>query len=65
VTIDLARFISSSDYIRSNTEPIFFRSQTLVFFRGRVFMPERPIYTEEDKQEVILRVKKLTYDEQY
>jgi hypothetical protein len=26
-------------------------------------LPERPIYTEADKHEVILRVKKLTYDE--
>jgi hypothetical protein len=69
VVIDIATFISASDYIRSNTQPIFFSAKTtkgnqsLIFFRGRFFLPERPIYTEADKQEVILRVKKLTYDE--
>jgi hypothetical protein len=68
VMIDLARFISSADFIKSNKQPIFFSgksdqgSQTLIFFRGRFFL-SRPIYTEADEQEVTLRVKKLTYDE--
>jgi hypothetical protein len=50
VMINLAQFISSSDYIRSNTEPIFFSAErgTLVFFRGRFFLPERPICTEAE-----------------
>lgn len=69
VIVDLAPFISSSDYVKSKTEPIFFSRETavgvpLVFFRGRFFFPERAIYTEADKQEVILRIKKLTYDEE-
>lgn len=63
VMVDLSRFISASDYIKSQNEPIFFSQYHLVFFRGRFFLPERPIYTEADKQEVILRVKKLAYDE--
>lgn len=69
VTIDLVPFISSSDYGKSNMEPIFIRTnstktgQSLIFFREQFFLPERPIYTEADKQEVILRVKKLAYDE--
>ncbi len=69
VTIELVPFISSSDYSKSNMEPIFIGtnstkgSQALLFFRKQFFLPERPIYTEADKQEVILRVKKLAYDE--
>lgn len=69
VKIDLATFISSSDYSKSNKEPILLNVESdkanpiLIFFRRRFFLPERPMYTEEDKQEVILRVKKLTYDD--
>jgi hypothetical protein len=69
LTIDLDPFISSSDYSKSTKEPIFIgpnstgESRSLIFFRGSFFLPERPIYTEADKQEVILRVKKLAYDE--
>lgn len=69
LTIDLEPFLSPSDYKKSSNEPIFFSTnsgkerRTLIFFRGLFFLSERPIYTETDKKEVILRVKKLAYDE--
>jgi hypothetical protein len=61
VKIDIARFISASDYAKSNTEPILLSAQStqgkndVVFFRGRFFLPERAVYSEADKHEVILR----------
>jgi hypothetical protein len=69
VVIGLGRFISKADYAKSKAEPILLSCKThqgshdLAFFRGRFFLPERPLYTEADKREVILRAKKLVYDE--
>lgn len=35
----------------------------LAYFRDRLFLPERPPLNELEREEVILRVKKITYEE--
>ena len=37
---------------------------TLIYFRNRLFMSERPALRESDKDEVVLRIKKAVYDEE-
>jgi hypothetical protein len=44
--------------------PVFLGDGQLVFFSERLFMPERAPKTPAEREEIILRTKKLVYDEQ-
>ncbi len=45
-------------------DPIFLQNGLLVFFRNRLFRPERAPLTATEWEEVELRVKKTVYDEE-
>lgn len=45
-------------------DPLFVADNRLVFYRDRLFMPERAPKSIEEREEIVLRTKKLIYDEQ-
>jgi hypothetical protein len=64
VMIDVPRFLSNSD---PRDSPVFLQKgsgRCLVYFRNRLFIPERSPMTVSERDEVALRVKKATYDEE-
>jgi DNA-directed RNA polymerase subunit RPC12/RpoP len=67
LVIDLAPFVPIEEYERSLHEPIFVGRENdakFVIFRGRFFLPERNVVTSDEFEEVIIRAKKLVYDEE-
>ena len=65
VTIDLPPVLSKSHDLQG----VVFLGQTptgntLVYFRNRLFMPERGPLTDLEREEIVLRVKKAIYDEE-
>jgi HNH endonuclease len=60
IQIDLPPLISMTDLLE---QPLFIAKFQLVFFRNRLFMPERPPKSATDSEEIILRVRKAVYDE--
>ncbi len=70
IQIDLAPILSRSLY--SEETPIFIFNNApeenkltpLVYFRDRLFLSERPAVRNSERAEVVLRVKKSTYDEE-
>ena len=61
VHLALPPLISISDSLDS---PLFLGDYRLVFFRDRLFMPERSPKSAEEREEIVLRVKKAVYDEE-
>ncbi len=63
VRIDLAPVLSKSD---PKDSPVFLENDRgcLVYFRGRIFISERIPISAPEREEVALRVKKATYDEE-
>jgi HNH endonuclease len=65
VTIDLAPVLSKS---HPTDGPVFLgeddMGRSLVYFRNRLFMPERSPKSKSECDEITLRVKKATYDEE-
>ena len=61
VPLDLPYLISFDDVL---DRPLFLTGNKLVFFQNRLFMPERPPRTDAEREEIVLRVKKMVYDEQ-
>jgi hypothetical protein len=43
--------------------PLFVCEDKLVYFRDRLFLSERPPRTANEREEIVLRVKKAVYDE--
>jgi len=60
VKLDIPHFISMSDSLES---PLFIGDDRVLFFRNRLFMPERPPRNNAERDEMVLRVKKAVYDE--
>lgn len=61
IQIELNPLISNSDSLDS---PIFFGEGEVIYFRDRLFVPERIPKTTLDREEIVLRVKKAVYDEE-
>jgi hypothetical protein len=61
VMLDLPPLISANDSLDC---PLFLADNRLVFYRDRLFMPERVPKRAAEREEIILRTKKLVYDEQ-
>jgi hypothetical protein len=61
VMLDLPRLLSVNDSLDC---PLFLADNRLVFYRDRLFMPERTPKNAAEREEIILRTKKLVYDEQ-
>lgn len=61
VMLDLPRLLSVNDSLDC---PLFLADNRLVFYRDRLFMPERAPKNAAEREEIILRTKKLVYDEQ-
>ena len=53
--------ISISDSLDS---PLFIANDRLVLYRDRLVMPERAPRSDAEREEIMLRTKKLVYDEQ-
>src|SRR5215472_11481953 len=56
--INLPPLIRVSDPLNN---PLFLGGHQLVFFRDRLFLAERPARTDQEREEIILRVKKAVY----
>lgn len=61
IRLDVPHLLSASDSLDS---PLFLADNRLVFYRDRLFMPERVPKSAAEREEIILRTKKLVYDEQ-
>jgi len=61
VMLDLPQFLSVND---SLDNPLFLANNRLVFYRDRLFISERVPKSAAEDDEIILRTKKLIYDEQ-
>ncbi len=61
VIIPLPSFISVNDSLES---PILLAEGGLIFYQNRLFMPERIPRNDTEREEVLLRAKKLYFDEQ-
>lgn len=61
VMLNLPSILSANQSLDS---PLFFADNRLVFFRDRLFMPERMPKSDREREEIILRLKKLIYDEE-
>jgi len=48
----------------SPDSPLFLANGSLVYFRDRLFMPERPQKNATEREEVALRVKKAVYEDE-
>ncbi|MCL4510010.1 MAG: HNH endonuclease [Bacteroidetes bacterium] len=65
VKLNTRHFMSRSDLAKSNTEPVFItEASSLIFFRNGFYMTGRPINTQDEMEEVILRVKKIAFDDE-
>jgi len=65
IEIPLECALSRADFQISEREPVFIdRGGRVIFFRGRLLMPERPCVQTSDREEALLRAKKLVYDEE-
>jgi hypothetical protein len=60
-TLNLPQFLSANDSLDS---PLFLADNRLVLYRDRLFIPERVPKSVAEHEEIILRAKKLVYDEQ-
>lgn len=61
VKLDLPPLLSVNDSLDS---PLFLADSRLVFYRDRLLMPERAPKSAAEREEILLRTKKLVYDEQ-
>jgi len=61
VMLDLSELLSVNDSLDC---PLFLADNRLVFYCDRLFMPERAPKSAAEREEIILRTKKLVYDEQ-
>jgi hypothetical protein len=61
LSLSLPPLISITDLLDS---PLFLADGRLIFFRDRLFMPERVPRSVAEREEVVLRAKKLVYDEE-
>ncbi len=61
IPLDLHPMISEDDNLDF---PLFIEGGKIIFFKDRLFMPERIARTIQEKEEVVLRVKKAIYDEE-
>jgi hypothetical protein len=59
--LNLPPLIRVSDPLNN---PLFLGGHRLVFFRDRLFLAERPAKTDQEREEIILRVKKAVYEEE-
>jgi len=65
IELPLACVLSRADLQISEREPLFLDSEgRVIFFRSRLLMPERPCVQISDREEALLRAKKLVYDEE-
>jgi HNH endonuclease len=61
LTLTLPPLIRVSDPLDN---PLFLGGHQLVFFLDRLFLAERPAKTNQEREEIILRVKKTVYEEE-
>jgi hypothetical protein len=61
VTLDLPELLSVND---SLDDPLFIADNQFIFYCDRLFVPERVPKSAGEREELILRAKKLVYDEQ-
>jgi len=61
VMVELNPLFSVNDSLDS---PLFLAANRLVFYHDRLFMPERVPKSIAEREEIVLRIKKLVYDEQ-
>ena len=59
--LDLPCLISKSDCLDS---PLFLGDGKIIYFRHRLYIPERPPRNASDHEEIALRVKKVVYDDE-
>jgi hypothetical protein len=61
VDIELPSFISESADLSA---PLFIANERLVYFRDRLFMPERQPRNDSEREEMVLRAKKAVYEDE-
>jgi hypothetical protein len=61
IKIPLPSFISINDNLDS---PLFIANNQIIFYRDRLFKPERIPRSDTEREEIILRTKKIVYNEQ-
>ncbi len=61
IILDLHPLLSVTD---SLDNPLFLADNRLVFYRDQLFMPEHVPKNAAEREEIVLRTKKLVYDEQ-
>jgi hypothetical protein len=65
IAVPVECVLSRADLKISEREPVFIdREGRVIFFRNRLLMPERPCVQTSDREEALLRAKKLVYDEE-
>jgi hypothetical protein len=66
IAVPVECVLSRADLRISEREPVFIdREGRVIFFRGRLLMPERSCVQTSDREEALLRAKKLVYDEEF
>ena len=60
IVMDVPPLLSVND---SLDNPLFLAANQLVLYRDRLFRPERVPKSLADREEIVLRIKKLVYDE--
>jgi hypothetical protein len=61
ISLDMAPLISESDSLES---PLFIGGADIIYYRDRLFLPDRVPRTTLEKEEIALRVKKSVYGEE-
>jgi hypothetical protein len=65
IAVPVECILSRADLKISEREPVFIDGEgRVIFFRSRLLMPERPCVQTSDREEALLRAKKLVYDEE-
>lgn len=72
ITVDMGALVSGTQYTQSLSTPIFIKqpetappcSRELLLFRDRFFMSERLTRSTSEREEVVLRAKRIAYEEE-
>jgi hypothetical protein len=68
IVLELEIILSHEEYELSHAEPVclsFYDGRSPVLFRDRLFIPERRVMTVEEREQVVMRAKKVVYDEEF
>ena len=64
IMLDLPPLISKQGYERSKQSPVCIVEGKVIYFRNTLFLPERLHKNNEEFDEILLRAKKIVYEEE-